>query len=92
MTGYFISFLVTHLINILLSLCLFLKTVKIRFRFQTPALTGLCTVGAMLLASYPPQFIYKIIVYILSFLSLLVLSKVVSREDIRWCRGLVGVK
>ena len=92
MQGYFFSFLVTHLINFLLSLRRLLKITKINIPLYVPLLCCACTllggVGGSLVIGVPGK--------ILSFLgiwgSLLVLFGILSRKDIRWLRGLLRKK
>ncbi len=89
MDGYFLSFLITHLINFLLSLRRLLKITRISIPFYIPALTfgagGLAVLGA--------SFVLHPIGRVLTFLclcgSLLVLFKVVNKQDLRWVQGLL---
>ena len=89
MNGYFFSFLVTHLINFLLSIQKLLKTVKIEIPFYVPALS--C--AAALIGTWGASYVQNIPLRILSFLglsgSLLVLFGIISRQDIRWVKGLI---
>ena len=93
MHGYFFSFLITHLINFILSLRRLLKIIHIRIPFYIPAFT--CT--AALAGSFGASFITGAPVRIAAFLALsgsvLVLFGVISTADIRWLKGLIrGVK
>ena len=92
MGGYFISFLITHLINFLLSLRRLLKITGLKIPLYVPML---CCAGT-LLGAIGGSFIIGIPGKILSFLgiwgSLLVLFGILSREDIHWLRGLLGKK
>ena len=92
MQGYFFSFLVTHLINFLLSLRRLLKITKINLPLYVPFLCCACT----LLGGIGGSFMVGIPGKILSFLgiwgSLLTLFGILSREDIRWVRGLLAKK
>lgn len=90
MGGYFVSFLITHLLNFILSIRLLLKTVKLRICFKTPLFTALSALAALALAIYPSGVITKISIFTASFFSLLTLTRVISREDIRWIKGLMG--
>lgn len=92
MDGYFFSFLVTHLLNFILSIGLLLNTVKLHIPVKMPILTAFSASAAMVLSRYPGGWFMKVFVFTLSFLSLLVLTRVISREDIRWIRGLIGAK
>ena len=90
MQGYFFSFLVTHLINFLLSLRRLLKITRVKIPLYVPML---CC-AATLLGGIGGSFMRGIPGKLLSFLgiwgSLLTLFGILSREDIRWLRGLLG--
>ena len=92
MTGYFISFALTHLINFLLSLRLLLKITGESFPFHLPALA----VSAALLSVWGSiQFPVpgaKTVSYLLLLCSLLCLFRVTGREDILWLKGLLRKK
>ena len=89
MQGYFFSFLVTHLINFLLSLRRLLKITGLKIPLYAPMLCCACT----LLGGIGGSFMIGIPGRILSFLcvwgSLLVLFGLLSRKDIRWLKGLL---
>ncbi len=89
MKGYFFSFVVTHLINFLLSLRRLLKMTGKLLPVLTPFLTLGGTALAIILADFLTQPIIKVIAFIFSFGSLLTLFRVVSREDVYWVKGLV---
>ena len=92
MQGYFFSFLITHLINFILSLRRLLKTTHIKIPFYIPAFT--CTAalaggfGASVLTSVPG----RITAFICLSGSLLVLFGVLSKADVRWLRGLIRAR
>ena len=92
MQGYFFSFLITHLINFLLSLRRLLKITKLKLPLYVPMLCCACT----LLGGIGGSFILGIPGRILSFLgiwgSLLVLFGILSRKDVLWLKGLLGRK
>lgn len=92
MKGYFFSFLVTHLINFLLSLRRLLKMTGKLLPVLTPFLTLGGTALAIILAEFITQPIIKVFVFILSLGSLLTLFRVVSREDVYWVKGLIRRK
>ena len=91
MVGYYVSFLVTHLINFLLSLRRLLKTSKTQIRPAIPMLAAAATVLSVQLGMLVGDP-WRIVVYLLSVLALLTLFRVVGIEDIRWLRGLVKKK
>ncbi len=92
MTGYFLSFLITHVLNFMLSLNLLLRTAQISISFHKPVLT----LSAALAGAWGGTFVPGILGRILSFLgifgSLLVLFRSVSMEDLHWLRGMVSKK
>lgn len=89
MEGYFLSFLVTHLINFILSIRRLLIITGEKIPFSIPALAVSAGLGAAWGASHLGSPAAKGIVYLLLLGSLLCLFGVTGREDIRWLRGLV---
>jgi len=87
--GYYASFLVTHVINFALSLRRLLKCSGTHLSFIRPALALAALVAAVAVASFLPG---SIPVYLLVFLALLFLLRVLRREDLVWLRGLVRKK
>ena len=92
MTGYFISFTVTHLINFILSLRLLLKIAGESIPFYIPALAISASLLAGLGACTFASPLWKSISYIALWSSLLYLFRVAGMEDIRWIRGLICKK
>ena len=92
MTGYFISFFISHLVNFILSLNLLMRTANIRLSFSTASLT----LSAALAAGLGANFVYhpglRMIAFLGLFSSLLTLFGVVSTEDLHWLRGLISRK
>ncbi len=88
--GYFFSFLVTHAINFLLSITRLLKIARRRIPLHIPALTIGAAVASVWAAGYIPSPILRALGFVAIFGSLLVLLKIVSREDLRWLRGLIS--
>ena len=92
MMGYFFSFLVTHLLNFGLSLQRLLKIVGNVVQFHIPLLAALATVLSVWCAQHLQQPTLKIGAFLLIFGSLLVLFRVIKKEDITWITGLVHKK
>lgn len=92
MVGYFTSFLISHLVNFLLSLNLLSRTAGISIPFHIPALTIAATLAAVLGAEFVTGPLWQVMTYLGLLGSLLVLFQVVSLEDARWLRGLVAKK
>ena len=89
MDGYFVSFLLSHLVNFLLSLGLLLKTTRIKFPFYIPALTCSAALAAALLSNFLPTPPPRIAAFPALYGSLLVLFQVISKEDFFWAKGII---
>lgn len=92
MTGYFISFLISHLVNFILSLNLLIRTAKIQLNFSTIGLTLTAVLAAGFGAAFVHGPAFRIAAFLGLFGSLLTLFGVVSMDDLRWLRGLVSKK
>lgn len=92
MTGYFISFLLTHGINFFLSLRRLLLITEYAISLKDAAVTVLCAGFSLLISLCAPHIGFQCIIFASSFFSLLTLLQVVGKEDIRWLLGLVGKK
>jgi len=91
MTGYFISFLVTHMINFLLSLRRLLLITKITISHRK---TVLCIISALIcinISSVAPGSFVKVLSYPLLYCSLLSVLGVVNKQDIQWLKGFFSV-
>lgn len=91
-TGYFISFLLTHLINFILSLRRLLMITKERLSIYTPVVTMITACIAVWLAQVPDNSFQRILAFLGTLFPLLFLSGVLRKEDIRWLKGLVCAK
>lgn len=92
MAGYFVSFLITHLINFLLSLRRLLKISGVSVPFYIPALALSAAVAAVLGASHIHGIWGQCIAYCALLGSLLYLCGIIGKEDFRWMFGLVRAK
>jgi len=92
MQGYFFSFLVTHLLNFVLSVRRLLKLTGKLMPFLTLLLTLLSTGLSILIAGFLTQPILQGGAYILLLGCFLCLFNVLTREDILWLKGLVRKK
>ena len=92
MMGYFFSFLVTHLLNFILSLRRLLRIVGSVVSFSTVALTLSATVAAILIAGHIYAPALRAVGFIVLFGCLLTLLKVIGKEDILWLKGLIAKK
>ena len=89
MEGYFLSFLVTHLVNFLLSLRRLLKISQVHLPFHTPVLTIAGTLVALWISHYASIPILQGISYGLLLPAILYLFHILRKEDALWLRGLV---
>lgn len=89
MIGYFISFLVTHVLNFILSLRLLIRTAGLKISAVTPVKIGMAVMGAIILSSFLSDPVLRTVTFFLSFPSLLTLMGVLSKQDIFWVKGLI---
>ena len=85
MKGYFISFLVTHLINFLLSMRRLCIITGFRVPFATPALAA----SAGLLAVWLSTLLHLRLAYIPIFFLLLNLFGILKKEELLWVKHLI---
>ncbi len=92
MMGYFFSFLVTHLLNFFLSLR---RLIKIVGNVLSPSCV-IWTLCGTLVAIWGASFVnipfLQSVCFLIIFVCLLFLLKVVSKEDIAWIKGLIAKK
>ena len=87
--GYYTSFLVTHLLNFLLSLRRLLKISGVHFPFYLPALTAAAVLASLWLAAKLPSAGIQCCAYILLLGCTLYLFRILRKEDASWVLGLV---
>ena len=92
MGGYFFSFLITHLINFLLSLRRLLKITQLKLNYQKAFLSLLSAIGATYLCTLCPGAVLRGILYIPAFFCLLALLGVVRKADFLWLKSLIKSK
>ena len=92
MGGYFFSFAVTHVINFFLSLKRLLKITGQKIPLYPTVMTIAAAVGAVAMAQTLKLPVLQIIGFLGLFGSLLVLLRVVRKEDLFWLLGLVRGK
>ncbi len=89
MRGYFVSFLITHAVNALLSLRLLLKITKIKLPLRAPVLTALSMVLCVFGAGRMPGAAGKVLAFLAGAISVLYLLGILRKEDFLWMKGLV---
>lgn len=92
MTGYFVSFLVTHLINFALSLRLLLRITHIRVPARIPALTCFAAIGGIAGASLTGSAAGRVAAFLGLYGGLLTLFGVLSGKDAVWLKRLLKAK
>lgn len=90
--GYFVSFLVTHFLNFLLSLRRLLRISIKRISWRVAVLTVAATGISVAAASFLQAVTAKVVAFVLVMGSLLYLFRVFGKEDILWLRGLIDKK
>jgi stage V sporulation protein B len=92
MDGYFFSFLVTHLLNFILSLRRLMKISGMKLPLQIPAAGAVCAVCGVWVVSYLSRPVLQAVLYPVILMCLLYLGKIIRPEDVRWLKGLLHKK
>lgn len=92
MDGYFVSFLITHLLNFVLSLRRLFKITKESIPFYIPAFSIAASVAGVWGAAQIQGIAGQILTYIALSGCLLTVFRVVGHEDIQWMTGLIKTK
>jgi len=92
MDGYFFSFLITHLLNFALSLRRLVKISRCNLQLHNPVLAILGTIFAVWLSTFVPVHSIQACAFIVIFVCLLFLLRVLHKEDILWIKGLIYKK
>ena len=87
--GYFLSFTVTHMINVCLSIRRLVKITEERISLHIPLLTVASAVIAVWFAHFVPQPILRSAGYVTILGCLLFLLKILSKNDLHWVKGLI---
>ena len=90
--GYFASFLITHLINFILSIRRLLKITGVRIPIHIPVATAAAAVFAAWAAGFTQGWLWRTGSYLTLLGCLLFLLGILRREDVRWIRGLLSRK
>ncbi len=89
MEGYFVSFLITHLLNFILSLRRLFKISGTGISPIVPLLTFAAAAASVWASSHLSSPAVRCVAYVLLLGSLWVLLKVIHKEDLQWVKGLV---
>ncbi len=90
MMGYFMSFLITHLINFLLSLRRLIKISGRHIRVLPVVLACLCTITAVLLTGFATGTALRCVAFPVILFCLFTLCGVLGKADLLWLRGLLS--
>lgn len=91
-SGYFFSFLVTHLVNFILSLRRLLKITGERISFHIPITAISAAMAAVWAAGHLNTPLMRAAAFAVILFCLLFLLKILRREDIQWVKGLIYKK
>lgn len=89
MKGYFVSFLITHLVNFLLSLGCLLRITKEKLPMHKAILGAAAAIAGIFLVSLLSDPWLQAIFYPIVLGCLLYLCRVAGSEDVRWLKGLL---
>ena len=89
MTGYFISFFITHLINFMLSLRLLLRITNQIIAPADPMLGLASMIFGVWVCSHAVNPIVQAGAYLIILVCCLFLCKILRKEDILWLKGLI---
>ena len=92
MEGYFVSFLITHLVNFILSLRRLLKITGERLPAHIPMLALSSMLSALWGAGHLNATSSRCVVFLILFFCLLTLTQVCRREDFWWLVRLITAK
>ena len=89
MRGYYFSFLVTHLINFLLSLRRLLFITGLAIPIHVPVLAAASAIAAVCGCLHLKPGVLSVAAYPAFFGSCLCLLSIIGKEDLLWARGLI---
>ncbi|MBQ9929479.1 MAG: polysaccharide biosynthesis C-terminal domain-containing protein [Oscillospiraceae bacterium] len=88
-TGYFASFLITHIINFCLSLRRLLRITVQKIPLHIPILTLAAAALALWLCHFVTGAVLRSAAYTAILLCLLFLLRIISKDDVRWMKSLI---
>jgi stage V sporulation protein B len=89
MSGYFLSFFITHLLNFILSLRRMIRITNITVPWHVPIRCFIALIFACMLAGFAMNLVLQILAFVIIFIISLFLLKVLQKEDVFWLKGLV---
>jgi len=89
MTGYFVSFLITHVLNFGLSLRRLIRIAELNFDWSVPIRCIFAVIFSAGIAVLAANAVLKAGGFVIIFSILLFLLKVLKKEDVFWLKGLL---
>lgn len=89
MTGYFVSFLLSHAVNATLSLRLLMKTASLSLRFYVPLMAGASFAFSLFFGEKAGNTGAKCLFFSVILGMCLYLGRILRREDVKWLGQLV---
>lgn len=90
--GYFLSFLVTHLVNYFLSIRRLCKITSICIPVHIPILTLAAGIAAVFTAQFVTNPMLRACTFVILLVCSLFLLRILTREDVSWIKGLIKRK
>jgi stage V sporulation protein B len=92
MEGYYVSFVISHLLNFILSVRLLMKHIDSLIPIKMPVFTLVATLISVGVADSFSNVLVSCVVYFAVQVSLMFLLRILCMEDMRWIRGLLSYK
>lgn len=92
MEGYYVSFVISHLFNFILSVRLLMKHIDSLIPIKMPVFTLVATLISVGVADSFSNVLVSCVVYFAVQVSLMFLLRILCMEDMRWIRGLLSYK
>ncbi len=89
MTGYFVSFFVTHLLNFLLSIRRLFHITKLGISWKVVISAVLATGGSIFIAGHIYTPLWRGVFFGVILVCMLFLMQVLKKEDVLWVKGLI---
>ena len=92
MNGYFFSFVITHVLNFILSLRRLLNISQVKIPYYIPLLSASAAITAVWTTAHLQISLLRLPAYLCLLTSLLSLLRIIGKEDIHWITGLIKQK
>lgn len=91
MKGYFISFVLSHAVNAVLSLYLLLKITRLHIPWRVPITTAVTMLGAVFAVGFLRSPAMKAAAFLIIVFTGLYLGGILYAEDLHWLGSLMGI-